>query len=109
MFSGFLNRERKNNREQPSGDSTQVFSSNAAAALAASVAAAPGVETLPGAPQPQGRSLQGSVVDVDLDKLLPGEAVPELQVCVAYPAVPYCHETFCTKLIAQRVCRTMSM
>lgn len=84
MFSRFIDRDRKKNREQSSGDNSQVFSSNAAAALAASVAARPNMDTPPAAPQHKGRRLQGSTIDVNLDELLPGEAVPELQVrCVA--------------------------
>eukprot|EP00878_Enallax_costatus_P017577 GHUV01018467.1.p1 GENE.GHUV01018467.1~~GHUV01018467.1.p1 ORF type:complete len:767 (+),score=339.43 GHUV01018467.1:108-2408(+) len=80
MFSGFLNRERGKSGGAKLGQGGQVFSSNAAAALAASVASAPDREAPPETPRHKGRTLEGDDVQVDLDELRPGEAVAELQV-----------------------------
>lgn len=109
MFAGFLNRGRSK-AENSTGDAVpQVFSSNAAAALAASVAAASEADTAVDAPQQRGRVLHGQDVDIDLDALRPGEAVPELQVsdnscsCFCWVVRVVHYETICFATLANTV------
>lgn len=80
MFSGFLNRDRDKSAAKKPSEGVQVFSSNAAAAVAASVAAAPQLEASSETPGHKGRILDGGDIEIDLNELRPGEVVTELQV-----------------------------